>query len=324
MKYLRMILNFLKHNKKKVFIGLVAYFIFLFLLFPFGDLGTFVTTQVAKLTQNQIFVKFEDLKFSLVPSPGLELHNVQVQGLQFPQLTTDRLTVSPSIAGLLAFKPGVSLNAKGLLNGDVSLTTRGGSKATSGATKQNISLEADSIELSKLAVVLGLPMTLEGKVNVDTDAVIDPSFSEQPNANVDLKAVRVNITSASVPTPIGPLALPDTKLQELVVKGQIAEGNLNIEKAQIGVPSDELFAQIKGTMTLNFQTAGGQVRVNPGPFDLTIQIKAKPSYQAKAGLFLGFLDSYKKTQTAQGTEYIFKVAGNNFYAPPRITPANSF
>lgn len=77
-------------------------------------------------------------------------------------------------------------------------------------------------------------------------------------------------------------------------------------------------------MNLNFQTAGGQVRVNPGQFDLTIQIKAKPSYQAKAGLFLGFLDSYKKSQNAQGTEYIFKVAGNNFYAPPRITPANSF
>lgn len=324
MKYLRMFLDFLKNNKKKVFLGFVAYVMFLFLLFPFSDLGSFVTTQVAKLTQNQIFVKFEELHFSLIPSPGLELSNVKVQGLQFPQLTTDKLTVAPSIAGLLSFKPGVSLNAEGLFDGDVSLSTRGGSKATSGALKQNISVDAEGIELSKIGGLLNLPMSLDGKMNLETQAVIDPSFSEQPNAQLDLKAVRVNITSANIPTPIGPLNLPDTKLQELILKGQIADGTLNIEKAQIGSPNDELFAQVRGTMNLNFQTAGGQVMVNPGPFDLTIQIKTKPSYQAKAGLFLGFLDSYKKSQSPQGSEYIFKVAGANFYAPPRMSPANSF
>lgn len=324
MKYLRSLIDFLKNNKKKVFVGFVAYFIFLFLLFPFSDLGSLVTAQVAKFTQNQIFVKFEELHFSLLPNPGLELSNVKVQGLQFPELTTDKLVVSPSIAGLLSFKPGVSLSAEGLFDGDVSVSTRGGSKAKSGALKQNIAVNAEGVELSKLGAVLTLPMSLEGKMNLDTDAVVDPSFSEQPNAQVDLKAVRINMTSASIPTPIGPLALPDTKLQELILKGQMTEGILNIEKAQIGSPNDELYAQVRGTMNLNFQTAGGQVTVNPGPFDLTVQIKTKPSYQAKAGLFLGFLDSYKKSQGPQGSEYLFKVAGSNFYAPPRMTPTNSF
>ena len=45
---------------------------------------------------------------------------------------------------------------------------------------------------------------------------------------------------------------------------------------------------------------------------------------AETGLFLGFLDSYKKSETPQGREYIFKVSGANFYGPPRMTPANSF
>lgn len=324
MKYLRMFLDFLKNNKKKVFLGFVAYLIFLFLLFPFSDLGTMVTTQVAKLTQNQIFLKFKELHFSLVPSLGLELTDVNVQGLQFPQLTCDSVTVAPSIAGLLAFKPGVSLNANGLFGGDVQLTTRGGSKAESGALKQNISVDAEGIELSKLSNILSLPMSLEGKMNIDSKAVVDPSFSEQPDAQLNLNAVRVNITTANIPTPIGPLALPDTKLKELILKGQLSKGELNIEKAQFGSPSDELFAQVRGTMNLQVQTAGGQVSVNPGAFDLTVQIKTKPSYQAKAGLFLGFLDSYKKSESAQGTEYIFKVSGNNFYAPPRMTPAKSF
>lgn len=324
MKYLKMLLHFLKNNKKKVFLGFIVYLVCLFMLFPFSDLGSMVTAQVARLTQNQIFLKFKGLHFSLVPSLGLELTDVVVQGLQFPQLTCESVTVAPSIAGLLAFKPGVSLNAKGLFGGDVALSTRGGSKAESGAVKQNISLDAEGIELSTLSRTLSLPMTLDGKVNIDSKAVIDPSFSEQPDAQLSLNAIRVNITTANIPTPIGPLALPDTKLKELIIKGQLSKGELNIEKAQIGSPSDELFAQIRGTMNLQFQTLGGQVSVNPGAFDLTIQIKTKPSYQAKAGLFLGFLDSYKKSQTPQGTEYIFKVSGANFYAPPRMTPAKSF
>ncbi len=319
-----MFLTFLKNNKKKVFLGFLAYVVFLFLLFPFSDLGSYVTTQIAKLTQNQVFLKFKELHFSLLPSPGLELTDVKAQGIQFPPLSADSVMVSPSIAGLLSFKPGVSLSAKGIFDGDLDLTTRGGSKATSGALKQNITIDAEGIELSKLSQLLALPMTLEGKMNLDSDAVIDPSFSEQPDAQVDLKATRINITAASVPTPIGPLALPDTKLQELILKGQMNKGELNIEKAQIGSPSDELYAQVRGTMSLNFQSSGGQVNVNPGAFDLTIQIKTKPSYQAKAGLFLGFLDSYKKSETPQGREYIFKVSGANFYGPPRMTPANSF
>lgn len=324
MKYIGQLLEFVRTNKKKVFIGFLMYLVFLFLLFPFSDLGALVTTQVAKLTYNQVYLKFDELHLSLLPSPGLQLKNVKVQGLQFPPLTTETLNVSPSIMGLLSFKPGVSLSAKGLFDGDVDVVTSGGSKATSGALKQNISIGAEGIELSKITSVLALPMNMEGKMNLDTKAVVDPSFSEQPEGQVDLKAVRVNITSASVPTPIGPLSLPDTKLQELILKGQLTKGELNIEKAQIGSPQDELYAQVRGTMNIQFQTQGGQVSANPGAYDLTIQIKTKPSYQAKAGLFLGFLEAYKKSESPQGREYIFKVAGANFYAPPRMTPANTF
>ena len=324
MNFIRTFLDFIKNNKKKVFLGFVVYLVFLFLLFPFSDLSSFVTNQVAKLTQNQVYLKFDELHFSLIPNPGLELGNVKVQGIQFPPITSDSIVISPSIAGLLSFKPGVNLDAKGLMEGDVSISTRGGSKAKSGALKQNISVEAEGIALSRISTVASLPMNLDGKLNLDTKAVIDPSFSEQPDGTLDLNAVRVSITSANIPTPIGPLSLPDTKLQELILKGQLSNGELNIEKAQIGTPSDELYAQVRGTMNLQFQTAGGQVQVNPGSFDLTVQIKTKPSYQAKAGLFLSFLDSYKKSESTQGNEYIFKVSGSNFYAPPRMTPVNTF
>ncbi len=324
MKYISALINFIKNNKKKVFLGFVAYLVFMVLLFPFGDLSNYVTTQIARATQNQIFLKFKDLSFSLVPSLGLKLTDVSVQGLQFPPLSCDSVTIAPSIAGLLAFKPGVSLYAKGLFDGDVALSTRGGSKAPSGATKQTISVDADSIEISQIASIANLPMSLDGKMNLTSKVIWDPSLSVQPDGEVDLRAVRIAITSANIPTPIGPLNLPDTKFQELILKGQISEGSLNIERAQFGKESDELFAQIKGNMNLQFRTAGGQVNVDPGAFDLTIQIKTKSSYQAKAGLFLGFLDSYKRSETPQGNEYLFKVTGQNFYAPPRITPARSF
>jgi type II secretion system protein N len=295
------------------------------LLFPFGDLGGLITTQVAKQTNNQIYLKFDKMNLSLFPTPGFDLTNVLVRSTQFPEVKCEDLKIAPSIAGLLSFKPGVSVAASGFMGGDVSLTTRGTSKTKAGILKQNISLSVDSVDLSKIASEMGLPMNLEGKVNLDGQAELDPSFVEQPQGQIDLKAIRLNITSANVPTPIGPLNLPDTKLQELEFKGELSKGELNFDKVQIGTPEDELYARVRGTMQVKVESYGGNgLTLVPSAYDLTVQIKTKPSYQTKAGLFLGFLDNYKKSSTAQGTEYIFKASGSNFYAPPKMTPINAY
>lgn len=301
------------------------YIIFIFVLFPYSDLGSLVTSQVAKQTGNQLYIKFDKMNLSLFPTPGFNLDHVLIKSMQFPEIKCEELKVAPSIMGLLSFRPGVSVQASGLMGGDVSLSVHGTSKTKAGSLKQSISIETESIDLSQVANQLNLPMNLDGKINLNAKGIIDPAFTEQPDAELDAKAVRLNITSASIATPLGSLNLPDTKLQELILKGQLHGGELNLEKVQIGTATDELFAQIRGTMNVKIQTYGGnQVAFIPSGYDLSVQIKTKPSYETKAGLFLGFLDQYKKSSSQKGSEYLFKASGSDFYNPPRLTPLNTF
>lgn len=314
------VFSWIRNNKKRIFLFTTAYMLFAFLLFPFQDLGHLVSTQVARLTQNQVYLKFDNLNLSMFPAPGVSLSNVKVQTQQLPAITASHLKLYPNILGLLALKPGFSAKASDIFGGDVSLSLRGGGKATSGAMRQNISLDSHNLLLKKLAEILQLSMNLDGYVSIDTSLDIDPSFSEQPSAVLELTGNRISISSAVVPTQFGPLNLPDTKLQELLIKATLGNGDLEIEKVQIGSKQDELFAQVRGQMKIQMRTVGNQVSVVPGAFDLVVQIVAKESFQSKAGVFLSFLDSYKKGNN----EYIFRAQGSNFYAPPKMSAISSF
>lgn len=313
-------LDLIRNNKKKIFLGSIFYILFLVVLFPFQDLGVFVSTQVAKLTQNQVHLKFDNLNLSVTPAPGLIFSNVTVQTVQLPALSAETLKIYPNILGLLALKPGFSAQASNLFDGDISLSLRGASAGKSGQMKQVIAIDADEIQLKKLSDFLKLPMNLEGYVSLEADADVDPGFVDQPNAKLNLNGNRVNITSAVVPTQFGPLNLPDTKLQEIIAKAVLNNGDLEIERVQLGNPQDELYAQMRGSMKIQMKPQGPQVSVVPGAFDFVVQIKTKPSFQAKAGVFLSFLDSYKKSEG----DYIFRAQGTNFYAPPRLTALSSF
>lgn len=320
------LIQLILRNKKKIFLVVLFYALFLFLLFPFSDLGNFVTAQVAQATRNQVFVKFETLDVKLVPAPGIEATNVKAQGTMFPMITADYVSASPSIAGLITLNPGISLKAEGLMDGNVGIVTKTAGSTATGTKRQNISVRASDVNLAKLIDTFGLSMSLEGKLGLDTNTTIDPNFIEQPTGKVDLNVKELNLTAASLMTPIGPLNLPDTKLKVVEVKGNMNRGEFSFEKAVLGSAQDELFAQVKGTMNLNFQMAAqGQMNVVPGAFDLTVQIRAKPNYVGKAGLFLGFLDQYKKKESARdGNEYLFRMTGQDFYNPPRISPIANF
>lgn len=312
--------GFIKNNKKKILLGLLFYVLFVFLLFPFRDLGVFVSTQVSKATQNQVYLKFDNLSLSMFPAPGLELSNVQVQTVQLPPLSATSLKLYPNIMSLLALKPGFSAQAEGLFDGNVGLSLRAVGANKEGVSKQKITLDASEVQLKKLGDFLKLPMNIEGYVSLEGDVEVDPTFSEQPSGNLDLSGNRVNITSAVVPTQFGPLNLPDTKLQEIKAKVSVGNGDLEIERVQLGTLQDELYAQMRGSIKIQFRSQGQQVAVVPGAFDLVVYIKAKPSFQAKAGVFLSFLDSYKKGEG----EYIFRAQGANFYAPPRMSALASY
>lgn len=314
------LIDLIKNNKKKILLSFVFYIVFIFFLFPFQDLGVFVSTQVSKATQNQVYLKFDNMSMSLLPAPGFEFSNVLVQTTQLPAVSADSLKIYPNIMSLLAFKPGFSAQASNIFEGQLGLALRGASAGKSGVMKQVIAIDATELQLKKLSDFLKLPMNLEGYISLDADAEVDPGFVDQPVASLNLTGNRISITSAVVPTQFGPLNLPDTKLQEILAKVSMNNGDLEIEKVQLGTQQDELFAQVRGSIKIQLKPQGQQVSVIPGAFDLIVQIKTKPSFQSKAGVFLSFLDSYKKSEG----EYIFRAQGANFFAPPRMSPLSAF
>lgn len=53
-------------QKFKILFTLVFTLVFLFILFPFKDLNDFVSGQVSKLTQNSVYLQFEDMHINPV------------------------------------------------------------------------------------------------------------------------------------------------------------------------------------------------------------------------------------------------------------------
>ena len=53
--------RFLLGNIKKIFLIVLLTIVFLFLLFPLSDLNDWASSQVSKLTQNKVYLQFDQL-----------------------------------------------------------------------------------------------------------------------------------------------------------------------------------------------------------------------------------------------------------------------
>ena len=120
--FIKFIKNLFKYHKKKILLATISATAFFLLLFPYDDLSDFVTSQVSKATNNQVFLSFDEMDFSLVPTPGLEFINVSLDTPVLPTMKVKQLSAVPSLVKLLTFKLGLNLSAQGLWGGDLSLT----------------------------------------------------------------------------------------------------------------------------------------------------------------------------------------------------------
>ncbi len=316
-----------RFHKLKLLLAFCSFILFLFILFPFNDLGTFVTAQVAEQSQNNVFLKFDELSLSVFPL-GLDFTNVEVQTTAFPAVKARELTLAPTILGLLTFNPGLTAKAKGLLKGDVSLSTRGEKKATDGkAAKvlQNIELDASGLDLASALSMVSNLSGLEGKIDLGVSGKIDPQFEEQPSMDLLVEGQKVQLVNFSIDTVMGAFPLPDISLQKLRLKGVLQEGRLNIEEGIIGNDTDDLYAQIKGTLRVTVEAHRGQVSPVLGGYNLSVRIKTKKAFQDRASLFFAFIENMKVSSSSTANpEYMFRVETSDVRMPPNMTPLTSF
>lgn len=322
-----MIANFLrdvvKYHKKKILVALLSLLFFSVVLFPYDDLADVITVQVAKLSNNQVFLQFEHLGLDVIPAPGLNLEQVEVSTPSLPPLKADELTLSPSIAGLLTFKPGFVARAKGFLEGDITLNFKSGDKIEEGVYRQDIDLSVGSLELSALKDLIELPVTLKGKANLQTSLVVDPTYRDQPDGELELSTGKISLPPSTVPTYYGPLSLPAFHWSQVKLKGRLSAGKLYIEMAEIGDAKDSFNGQVKGSISMSMAPGPGGMTPKFGAYELKLKLNVDKTAQDSLSLFLGILDGYKK-QTLKGASYEVKISGTQFGVNPSISPLTTF
>lgn len=308
---------FLKDSKLKFLLLVVSSLVFLFLLFPFDDLGDLVSSQVAKLSGNSLYVQFEKLKMSLIPQPGVQLNEVFVESSRMPALSARELVITPSMTGLIQQRPYGHISAKGFLKGDVDLRVSKGSRTESGVERQQIEITAQKLNLTDLRELANLPVMLKGRLDLKTTALADLTFQEQPDVDISVIISQFELPPSNVNTAMGPLTLPDLKLSTVELKGRLSAGRFIIETGTIGRAGDELQGTIKGNVGLNVQNMGGTPNPQVGAYNIEVDLRAKRSFQDRAALFLSFIDTYK-TATSDGAQYKFKVFSSNPQIPPTM------
>ncbi|KYG64271.1 type II secretion system protein GspN [Bdellovibrio bacteriovorus] len=320
MEQFRQLLKLIRESKGKIAVMVVSAFVFLFMLFPFDDLSDLISSQVSRLTNNSVYLTFERLKMSVFPQPGVQMDQVYIESLRTPALSAQELVITPSVSGLIAQKPYGHVSAKGLLKGDVDLVVGKGAKSDNGIERQKIEVKAQKVSLHDLRELANLPILLKGQLNLETTALADLSFQEQPDVEIDMTISKFELPPSNVNTPMGPLTLPDLKLTSVELKGRLAAGRFVIETGTIGKPGDELYGTIKGNIGLNIVNRGGSFGQQIGAYNFEIDLRAKRSFQDRAALFLGFIDGYK-TPTPEGAQYKFKISATNPMMPPSFGAA---
>lgn len=315
MKYVRSLLKYMT-----VFVFLTLIFVFLF--FPFNDLSQLVSDQVAKATNNQIYVQFQNLSLSLFPA-GFQMEQVYVETLTGTQLKLDELTIRPSIAGALKKQPFGFIEALGFLKGKAQVSLGNGSTTEKSKERYKLELNLENLQLAELKSLISLPLAIQGQLSSQITAQINPLFQEQPESDFTLNISGFKIPNSNVVLgAMGALSVPELKLKKIEGKGRMENASLVIESLQLGQTGDDLVGTVKGQIQINVDRFKDDFQkrdmVVPrfGPYSFDVKLTTTPDLEKRASFYFIFLSGYK-TQTPG--QYHFKVSGLNPYAPPTIT-----
>ncbi|MBC7419500.1 MAG: type II secretion system protein GspN [Bdellovibrio sp.] len=312
--------RFLLKHKWKILLTCTLTVWFLVLLFPFNDLNDTVSAQVSRLTNNRVFIQFD--KLSLNPfSTSLTLNKVFVETPQISTLTADSISVSPSLSALISQKPGGTLKAEGFLKGDVEIHLKPVPKSESGIEKSKIDFAGKNINLKDLREMAGLSLPIKGKLQINSQAIADLTFAEQPEVDLSMIIQNFELPPSSIAlNDLGRMNLPEIKLGMIELKGKLASGKFIIETGKIGTAKDEFFGDIKGDLGMTFQNMNGQVIPIFGAYNISLDMKATRGFKERAKFFLGFLDGYKSELPGGGATYKFKIQAAAAGMTPQFTP----
>jgi type II secretion system protein N len=318
MELLKGFLYWLWQQKKRFLLTLLATLVFLFLLFPFGDLSDLVTGQVSKLTQNQVFVQFQDMRISFFPETGLALDQLHLEAASLPPIKAEELVFTPSISSLIFQKPAGAIAAKGILKGEIEASLSPGKKSDNGVERQQVTIRAQRINLAELKNLANLPIPMNGTADLNADSQVDLTFQEQPEVEIALKIDKLQIPSFTAQTPIGPWPLPELSVSTVELKGRLSAGRFIIETGTVGGASDDLSGTIKGNFGFSILPQGERFIPMMGAYQIDLDLKIRRKLHDQLKTALGMLDQYQ-TPIEDGAALRIRLSGADTINPPSMS-----
>lgn len=301
-------LVWLWQQKFYLFMGAVLVPLFVVLLFPVDDLSELVTTQVAKQTNNQIYVRFDKMSLGFLPV-GLDLENVALDLPGLQTLKVGELSVAPSFIDLLLQRPSGRITADRIFRGRIEAEGGPGKKLEGGAQTFDVDIQAERLQLADVKAFANLPIPLRGILSGQVKGYIEPTFAAAPDLSVELQSPELEIQSGNVNTIMGPLMVPDVKISQLRFKGRWSTNNFLIEETLIGKEGDELSGTLKGQVGLELRRAGAGVVMVPGLYTYRVDLKVKKELEDRARLFLMLVEKHRTPEGPDG-RYRFSLSGD--------------
>jgi len=123
-----------------------------------------------------------------------------------------------------------------------------------------------------------------------------------------------------------PINLPTLTLANVVLRGRLGGGQLNIEEGTFGQSKDPINGRIKGQIALSLRPVGGSVQPSFGEYRLNVELNTSKQVDKEMG-FAFLLFDQAKNATANGSHYLFSARGPGLgpmFPPPSITRISSF
>lgn len=328
--------RFLLSHKWKISLVFILTSVFLFVLFPLGDLNDFISSKISQATNNKVFLQFDEMHLNPLTTT-LSLDKVLLETEQIENLTIENLSATPSLMALASQKIGGHVTADGFLGGrlDLKVSPSAAGKSSEKSTdksdpnagqsplgKSDVDLIVEKISLKEVKKLMSSSLPISGTVDVSANLTIDPAFSEQPEGDLQLKIQKFELQNTSVQLPdLGSINLPEIKFSSVELKGKMQGGKFLIETGKLGSPSDDFYGNIKGDIGITIQNMNGQMRPLVNSYNLSIDLQAKPRFADRASFFLNFIDQYKKVETGVN-HYKFKLLSTAPGMPPQFSPLN--
>ncbi len=322
----------LKLNWGKLFIFTpLCIILFIIVLFPYSDLKDLITGQIAAATNNQVFVQYDEMGFSLAQGPGIKLRDVKVEAMGLPNIKLDSVSASPDIFSLISGKPDAKISATGLFKGNLvgssKSETRGNDQVfaiESSADNINLKNVLDFVKDAQFVSASLLPPSLGGLFSHDINLVYDPTGTIAPEGEFRATISKMAVEAFTLGIKNGPMNIdfdiPALQFSNVKLLANMKEGNTKIQEFRLGEGKDGLKIKVTGDIATPVVKRGARSSLSTGRYDLNIDMEFdskaldNPDIQSLYNYVDLALSSCKR-RTASGVRYSFGLASTSLTRP---------